>query len=701
MSIELIQKNLDLALKKLEARENSMKKFEELSNLGSWEINLKTSTTQWSEQTYNIYGEDYSLQPTLDFFFSRVLPEDLYRAQEVLQNAMHTGKVTSFQCKIKRKNGQIANILINGQVIYDEDNNPHRVLGTTQDITDLVAIKERSDELSTLIDHSSNEIYIICLETLNYLYVNKGACEALGYTLDEFSSMNVFDVNPSLSTEKVNDLKRDGFENGYALNRTEHKRKDGSIYPVQSYIHNLKYNGTNAYVIFDVDITKIIEAEQKLHAQTQELEHQANHDKLTDLPNRTLFTDRLTQAIFAAKRNQKAFALLLIDLDQFKNINDTLGHQIGDEVLRVAARRLNVNIREEDTLARIGGDEFTIILHDITNIQDVSTLSQKIIQAIKEPIEIDGHSLYVSSSMGISLYPQDSINANDLIKYADTAMYRAKDEGRDNFQFYSADMTAHAFERVVMESSLRIAIKEDQFVVYFQPQYNALTNTISGMEALVRWQHPVLGLVPPGKFISIAEENGLIIEIDQIVMKKAMKQFSLWYKEGLNPGVLSLNLAMKQLADKHFIQTLLEIMHSFDFIPQWLELEVTEGQVMNNPDASIEKLKTISALGIKLAIDDFGTGYSSLAYLKKLPLNKLKIDRSFVIDLPHDEEDAAISKAIIALGKSLNFTLIAEGVETIEQRDFLVMSGCTNIQGFLYSPPVPADKITVLLNAQL
>jgi EAL domain-containing protein (putative c-di-GMP-specific phosphodiesterase class I) len=262
-------------------------------------------------------------------------------------------------------------------------------------------------------------------------------------------------------------------------------------------------------------------------------------------------------------------------------------------------------------------------------------------------------------------------------------------------------MTALAFERVVMESSLRMALKDDQFVVYFQPQYNALTNTIVGMEALVRWQHPTLGLVPPGKFIPIAEESGLIIEIDQVVMKKAMKQFSLWYKDGLNPGTLSLNLAMKQLNEKYFIQTLLNTMHTLEFQPKWLELEVTEGQVMNNPNASIEKLKIISDIGIELAIDDFGTGYSSLAYLKKLPLNKLKIDRSFIKDLPQDEEDAAITKAIIALATSLNLTLIAEGVETEEQRDFLVANGCQNIQGFLYSPPLPIDKITLLLNEKL
>ncbi|MDD2905733.1 MAG: EAL domain-containing protein [Sulfurimonas sp.] len=697
MPTELLSESLALAVKKLEARENSMRQFEELSNLGSWEIDLKTNATIWSKQTYRIYAEELSVEPDLVLFFSHVLAEDLQSAQIALQNAIKNGSVTSFQCRIRRCNGEIAYVIINGQVIYDDAKNPLKIIGTTQDITQLKTIQEHSDELAQLIEYSSNEIYIVNLETFQYLYANKGACAALGYTFDEFLSMNIYDINPYLLKEKVSKLKEELLISGHVLNRSEHKRKDGSLYHVQSYIHKLKYNGVNAYVIFDTDISKSIEAERQLQRQSLQLYHQAHHDTLTDLPNRTLFKDRLAQAIISAKRNTKAFALLFIDLDQFKKINDSLGHHVGDEVLIEASRRFKNNLREEDTLARLGGDEFTIILKEIKTLQDIAAICQKMIQAIKEPMEIDGHILYISSSIGISLYPQDALSSHDLIKYADTAMYKAKDEGRDNFQFYSSDMTALAFERVVMESSLRMAIKEQQFVVYFQPQYNISQNAIIGMEALIRWKHPSLGLVAPSKFIPIAEESGLIIEIDQIVMKLAMKQFALWYAQGLNPGVLSLNLAMKQLGEKYFIEMLLETMHGIGFKPEWLELEVTEGQVMNNPDASIEKLKKISDIGVELAIDDFGTGYSSLAYLKKMPLNKLKIDRSFVKDLPDDEEDAAITKAIIALGKSLNLKLIAEGVETQGQRDFLAEHGCDAIQGYFYAVPMPAEEIILLL----
>ena len=279
-------------------------------------------------------------------------------------------------------------------------------------------------------------------------------------------------------------------------------------------------------------------------------------------------------------------------------------------------------------------------------------------------------------------------------------MYKAKDEGRNNFQFYSSEMTSSAFERVVMESNLKIAIKEDQFVVHYQPQFTTKNKKLVGMEALVRWNHPTLGLIPPGKFIPIAEENGLIIDIDNIVMKKAMSQFRKWYDANLTPGVLSLNLAMKQLEKEEYLPELISTMSELSFLPRWLELEVTEGQVMKNAELSIKKLKQIHNMGIEVAIDDFGTGYSSLSYLKKLPLDKLKIDQSFIRDIPEDEDDMAITQAIIALGKSLNLTLIAEGVETKKQQEFLIENDCDLIQGYFFSKPIPAEEIELLLKAK-
>ncbi len=697
MPIDIENDDLQTAVKKLKARENSLKQTEKFAKLGSWEIDLQSNIATWSDESYNIYGVDKTTQPTLELFISLLLPKYAQEAQLLILEGIKTGEVISLECKIKRDDGEIRNLIITGQAVFNEEYLPIKLIGSTQDITELANTKREADEFKQLVQYSANEIYIVHYDKLNYLYVNDGAINSLGYSSDELLNMNIFDINPHLKIEHVDALKKIEKEKGKVLNRAIHKRKDGSLYHAQSLIHRVKYNNEDAFVIFDTDITKQVEDEKFLEEQTLKLNHQANHDTLTSLPNRMLFHDRLSQIIKSSSRNKEKFALLFLDLDQFKKINDTLGHHFGDDVLIEAALRLKSIIREEDTLARLGGDEFTIILKDVKGIQSASIVAQKIISIIKEPIYTRGQTLSISSSIGISMFPDDATSEENLIKFADTAMYKAKDEGRDNFQFYSSDMTTQAFERVVMESSLRIAIKEEQFVVYFQPQYNAITNIITGMEALVRWQHPQIGLVPPGKFIPIAEETGLIIEIDRLVMKQAMKQFSRWYNKGYNPGMLSLNLAMKQLNEPDFISTLLDTMKSLNFQASWLELEVTEGQVMKNPIAAIKKLQEISDMGIDLAIDDFGTGYSSLAYLKKLPLNKLKIDRGFVKDIPDDEDDIAITKAIIALGSSLNLKLIAEGVETQSQRDFLVEHGCENIQGYFYARPMPAEEIEELL----
>ncbi|MBN2896672.1 MAG: EAL domain-containing protein [Campylobacterales bacterium] len=445
------------------------------------------------------------------------------------------------------------------------------------------------------------------------------------------------------------------------------------------------------------DITEQVLTKQALIAQTEKLDHQSNHDTLTDLPNRQLFQDRLTQAISRAKRSNTSFALFFIDLDHFKKINDSLGHDIGDQVIIEIAERLRRALREEDTLARIGGDEFTVLIEGCRDLKNLSTLAQKLIELIKAPITVTSHTLYVSSSIGISIYPQDAEDPRDLLKYADSAMYRAKDEGRDNFEFYTQEMTELAFERVVMETSLRIALAQEEFILFYQPKYNAATQSFVGSEALIRWGHSTMGIVSPAKFIPLAEETGLIVKIDRWVMNEAMRTYTQWYEAGLNPGTVSLNLSIKQLEQEDFIEVLQEAMQRHRFRPEWLELEITESQVMKNPEKSIRLLEQIHALGITLAIDDFGTGYSSLAYLKRLKVDTLKIDQSFVRDIPFDEEDSAIVNAIIALAQSLKLDVIAEGVETQAQLDFLLEHGCCHIQGYLTGRPKSADAIEELL----
>ena len=506
-------------------------------------------------------------------------------------------------------------------------------------------------------------------------------------------------IHPDDAKRTMADFKKIIKKNKEYFQGTHRLRKKDGSYIWILYNTRMFYDNNKAIRILGthIDITKEKNMQNELTKQKDTLHYQAHHDSLTKLPNRTLFQDRLDQCIEHSKRNTQKLALFFIDLDHFKEINDSLGHEVGDDVLIEVSNRINSAIRDEDTLARLGGDEFTVIIKNLKEVQNASFSAQKIIESLSEPIEIDGHTLYISCSIGISLYPNDGNSSQNLLKYADAAMYKAKDEGRNNFQFYSAEMTELAFERVVMEASLREALKNQEFVVYYQPQIDAKNNKIIGMEALVRWNHPTMGLVSPVKFIPLAEVTGLIVQLDQYVMKESITQLVQWYKDGLNPGILSINLSVKQLEQDACIPTLQMMLKNLSCKSEWLELEVTEGQIMKNPEDAIIALTEISELGINLSIDDFGTGYSSLSYLKKFPISKLKIDQSFVRDLPDDEEYSAITKAVIALGKSLNLTLIAECVETKEQKDFLLENGCHNIQGYFYAKPMPANEMKIFL----
>jgi len=445
------------------------------------------------------------------------------------------------------------------------------------------------------------------------------------------------------------------------------------------------------------DISQHIETTLKLKEQRELLTYQAHYDSLTQLPNRTLFHDRLQMAIEKSKRNRTNFALFFIDLDHFKQINDTLGHTYGDGALKEAAKRLTSVLRAQDTLARLGGDEFTVIMDELHTPQDSSKLAQKLLDQFKKPFRLNTHDFYLSCSIGISIYPNDDTSASNLLKFADNAMYKAKDEGRNNFQFYSKDMTEKAFERIVLETSLRQAIKNEEFILYYQPLFNGTSQDIIGLEALIRWKHHSLGIVSPAKFIPLAEETGLIVDVDHWVMRTAMRQIKQWYDAGLKPGKLSLNLAIKNLESSDFIQRLTTMLKQENFDPTWLKLEVLERDVMRKPEENILKLQQIHNLGVALAIDDFGTGQSSLTYLKRFPIDQLKIDQSFVRDVPHDEEDKAIVQAVIALAKALKLDTVAEGVEKLEQLDFLLENGCYNIQGYYFSMPLPDDTMHDML----
>ena len=514
--------------------------------------------------------------------------------------------------------------------------------------------------------------------------------------------MDIFDINPYLTSKKVKKLIKSA--KSMRANSIQyisiHKRKNGSEYSSRALIQKIKFNNKDAYAIYGSDISEMEKAQNELLHQRDLLKHLAHHDSLTNLPNRVLLLDRLSQAIYRAERNHMKFAVLFLDLDQFKQINDSLGHEIGDLVIKEVASRLKKILRKEDTFARLGGDEFTIVLENIKSSNDVATLAAKLLKNMRKSFVLKNHELYITCSIGISLFPQDAKQVNLLIRNADAAMYRAKESGRNTFDFYSKDMTESAYERVVMETSLRHAISKNEFVVYYQPQFDIETNLIIGVEALARWQHPKAGLVQPQKFIPLAEENGMIIEIDSLIADKAMLQYASWINTNKNPGKLNLNLTIKQLMHTNFINDLKTKMENIKFDPKWLSFEITEGQLMTNTKVAIEKLLLLNEMGIEISIDDFGTGYSSLSYLKKLPINQLKIDKSFIDDIPSDKESSGIVKAIISLSKILNLHIIAEGVENEEQQKFLLKNGCKNMQGYLYSKPLSYSDMTEFLKTK-
>jgi len=475
----------------------------------------------------------------------------------------------------------------------------------------------------------------------------------------------------------------------------EHGSRDGKRKYVELAASPLLDDSGRCYGIIESarDITAYLEVQDELRQQKDILDHQAHHDALTGLPNRTLFHDRMMQLIEEGRRHKRSFALFFIDLDRFKEINDSLGHNVGDEVLKTVALNIASIIRSEDTLSRLGGDEFTILMPGVGRPSDASTLARKILSKLSKPLFIHNQLLYISSSIGISLYPRDGDTAEDLLKFADAAMYRAKDLGRDTFQFYSPEMTREALEHLDMESSLRGALDRGEFEVYYQPQFDNVDNVMIGLEALVRWNHPVHGIIYPDNFIPLAEETNLIIALDRWVMQSALTQLRSWHDEGFDPGRLALNLSTKQLTQEDFLAFLREMLEMTRCLPEWIELELTESQVMHNPDTAIPLLNAINQMGIHLAIDDFGTGYSSLAYLKRLPIQKIKIDKSFITNLPDDEQDASITRAIIALSHNLNFRVIAEGVENERQKSFLLDLHCTETQGFIHSRPVSAAEL--------
>jgi len=546
---------------------------------------------------------------------------------------------------------------------------------------------------------------ILIIKDHKFIRCNQKMLQMLNYkNKEELLSLKPGDFTPKLQPNGDNSLSvieeklAKTIEEGEQFFELTYKKADGELFWAEVVMIKIIINEESVIKAVYRDISHRKDMEKLLSTQKDILYYQARHDVLTDLPNRTLFTENLEKGLDNTLKFGSSLALMFIDLDQFKAINDSLGHATGDIVLRKVASRLEKMLGNNSSIYRLGGDEFTIIMENVQNKDEVSILAEKVLKVLQKPIISGIHKLHITGSIGIGLCPEDAENISDLLKNSDVAMYKAKELGGGCFVYYEKEMGALAYTRLTMKSNLYQAIDNGEFEVYYQPQIDVKLDKIVGLEALVRWRNPKYGIVTPAEFLPLAHETGIIVAIDWWVMETSMRQVKQWHDSGLYSGTLALNFTIKQLENEEFIPRLQKIMDDVGFQAQWLELEMPESEVMRNPENVISKLKILQELNIHISVDDFGTGYSSLSYLKRLPIHKLKIDGSFMYDIPKDPDAMAIVKTIITLARSLSLGIIAEGVETEEQRDFLLENDCHLIQGYFYSKPISGHEVSMMLN---
>jgi len=553
---------------------------------------------------------------------------------------------------------------------------------------DLTRQKETEADLrlyATVFDHTAEGIAITDRER-RFIRVNDAFCAITGYSPEELIGstpelLSSGKHDASFYAQMWQQLQHEGQWHGEILDRN----KDGQLLPLLQTINVIKNNDDEIshYISIITDITSIKETQTRL-------DFLAHHDVLTELPNRLLFTARLEHAIDRAERDNETFALLFIDLDRFKTINDSLGHQYGDQLLIEVAKRLHSLVRKSDTIARLGGDEFVVLVEQLRDGDNATTLANNVVSAMRQSFMLNGHELHVGCSIGITLYPEDGTDTVTLLKNADTAMYRVKESGRDGFHKFSPELSAAADEKLSLENALRFALRNEELALHYQPIIDLQQQRIIAVEALARWPHPQRGMISPEQFIPLAEETKLILPLGNWVAREAIHQFMDWRNQGLAPDYISINASGIQLFHPGFADTLFALLQEHELEGHQLQVELTENVLLRDIVTCRQILERLRQHGIRIAIDDFGTGYSSLAYLKQLPIDDLKIDRTFVRDIPGDEDDCAIAEAIIGLATTLGMKIVAEGVETQAQEQFLAHIGCSKVQGYHYAKPLSA-----------
>lgn len=623
-----------------------------VGRIGDWEYNPVTEETTWSPVMYRILGRDSRLGPPASLRENMSLydPESAVVLEKMLGLGAASGETQRFDLRTKGVDGKESYVQIVAVPRKDDSGRVVSLFGTLQDIS----------------EQKNAELALHARARQQLLTATLGRFALSAASLDEVYAKAESTVTQGLNVELSNVLPL-------------HANVDTSR----------KFSPDDVGFLEGID--NILSAAAERQRANEQLSHMALHDPLTGLPNRSLLTERLDTALSYAQRHNQQVALLFVDLDRFKQVNDVFGHALGDEILREVAKRLDACVRSEDTVSRQGGDEFIVALTDICEEQDAALIANKLLAVITSPFIVEDIEIVLGMSIGIACFPGDGESAGTLLRNADTAMYVAKDLGRNRYQFYAPEMNMRALDRLTLESDLRRAIERNELFVMYQPQLALGNGDVLGLEALVRWQHPTRGLISPDQFIPIAEDCGLIIPIGNWVMESACTEYARWASQGLTKGSLAVNISSHQFRQADFCDRVSGVLSRTGLKPELLELEVTEGVVMQGIDQVLQKLTRLRELGVTLAIDDFGTGYSSLNYLKQFPLHRLKIDQSFIRGLPDDQESGAIAKAIIQMGHSLGLDVLAEGIETREEEQHIQTLGCDAGQGYLFAKPLSVE----------
>lgn len=681
----------------LQIKEKQLEEAQALAHLGNWNWVLKQDTLTISAEMARIYGVPAARLPlSYDEYLEYIPPEERGLVQQIVETALSTKQPFFYEHKAIRPDGTIRELHCRGMVETNDSGKPVRMYGTAHDRTEEKALQGKLQEAEELyrmlVEVSPDAIYL--LEKGCCMFSNRAGLRLVG--ADHFEQLigrPFLDFMPStgkILEENIAQLGRHEI-----LTRTEGKIEqiNGSAIDVELSASSFQIQHRNRILLVAHDISERKKSEQRI-------QYLAHYDMLTGLVNRLLFKERLEHAIARTRRAGNSLVVLFIDLDRFKNVNDTSGHNTGDEVLRECANRFRECLRESDTIARSGGDEFLVLIESYADQPRVSAISQKILTAMGQPFHAGGKEFKIGASIGISTYPTDASDADTLIEHADIAMYSAKVEGKNHFRYYAPSMIHNNLERYAMESALRHAIERGEMTLYYQPKVCIADGSLCGAEALIRWNHPKYGLLAPHRFIALAEETGMIVDLGQWAIREVCSGCSAWKKRGLPSIRIAVNAAYPQFVDARIVSDIKNNLEEFGLAPEVLELEITETMLMENAESLMSCLLQLKQIGIHLSVDDFGTGYSSLAYLKRLPVDSVKIDRTFIKDLPGHSEDVAITRAIIALVHSLKRQVIAEGVESEEQLDFLIEQECDAVQGFYFSPALPEEKFLEFLTGQ-